>query len=98
MLDDNEFEFYSAAHRKGVEAIKTYRAETGATLKDVPLERLVRPALTVYEKYTGYKAESGQFHHLWHHVVSNYGSPCKLCGKNLRTPKAKYCVECGENV
>ena len=32
---------------------------------------------------------------IMHHRIEYFGADCPICSKSLRTPKAKYCVECG---
>ena len=50
-------------------------------------------ALERYFQLSGYRETN--INALWHHRVSQYGPPCKVCGKPLRTPKAKMCAACG---
>jgi hypothetical protein len=35
---------------------------------------------------------------VWHHIIRQYGPPCSVCGKPLRTPRAKMCAACGAEV
>lgn len=50
-------------------------------------------ALQLYEEMTGFRETN--INAIWHHRIANYGSSCGHCGKPLRTPKAKFCAECG---
>ena len=48
--------------------------------------------LREYERITG--CHETRPAALYHHLVGLYGSPCKWCGKPLRTPRAKLCGSC----
>jgi hypothetical protein len=56
-------------------------------------DRLKQESLERYWEVTGF-AESN-INAVWHHVISQYGRPCAVCGKPLRTPRAKLCAACG---
>jgi hypothetical protein len=43
--------------------------------------------LAEYEKITGFKETNPNA--VYHHELSLYGSPCKRCGKPMRTPRAR---------
>jgi rRNA maturation endonuclease Nob1 len=32
---------------------------------------------------------------IWHHRLSDYGPPCRACGRLLRTKRARVCAACG---
>jgi hypothetical protein len=49
--------------------------------------------LAEYERLTGFKETNPNAVH--HHVASQYGPPCRECGKPFRTPKASFCAACG---
>lgn len=92
MLDDQEFAEIVPLHTLGMESVKEYRAETGAPLVSVPLAECFEAMLTRYEAITGYKETNPNA--VWHHRISLYGPPCTICGKPLRSPKAKLCGNC----
>ncbi|WP_144395608.1 hypothetical protein [Pleionea sediminis] len=98
MPDGVEYEEYANIHRECLSAIKEYREKHGVSLSETPLEELREPAYKKYEQLTGFKPPKDSFDHFWHHNADKFGEPCKNCGRNLRTNKAKYCAECGETV
>src|SRR5262245_56787037 len=51
-------------------------------------------ALDCYHRLTGVRETNPNA--LWHHRISQYGLPCRHCGKPLRTIKAARCIACGE--
>jgi hypothetical protein len=53
------------------------------------------PALAVYRRITGDTEAAGD---VIHHRISTYGPPCQVCGKPLRTPRAKLCAACWARV
>jgi hypothetical protein len=52
-------------------------------------------ALRRYNELTGFGETV--MNALWHHRVSLYGPPCRMCQKPLRTPRAQWCAACGAN-
>ena len=93
MLDESEFEVVRKAHSRGIQAVKDYRQQNGASLRDTPIAQLHQPVQDAYERLTG----ATGFHqdHILKHRLSLYGPPCSACGKPLRTPLAKMCAACG---
>jgi len=78
MLDDEEFQRDSALFNSGA--------------ADGIRERAFDPLLPEYERSTGVHETNPNA--VYHHVLSMYGSPCKRCGKPLRTPQARLCGSC----
>jgi hypothetical protein len=92
MLDEHEWE-QMQPHLHGRSAhIMQYRRTYG-----VPLDEAVRHgydgALELYSAITGFRETNPNA--LWHHRASQFGPPCRVCGKPLRTPRAKLCAACG---
>ena len=50
-------------------------------------------ALAKYLELTGFKETNVQA--LWHHSLGQFGPPCRICGRLLRTSSARFCAECG---
>lgn len=98
MPEEFEYARYRKVHKECLESIKRYREEHQVSLEETPLEELREPAYSLYEQITGYRPKQKSFDHLWSHSVKAFGPECKSCGKNLRTPKAKHCAECGADV
>src|SRR5580658_6840817 len=48
--------------------------------------------LAEYERITGLGETNPNA--IFHHRLSDYGPPCRHCGKPLRTPQAKLCGSC----
>jgi len=92
MLEEHEAtELYAALH-EATRRAKQYREETQVSLEDTPLDMLFQPALDIYEQVTGFRET--RYERLYHHVVAEYGPPCRSCGRPLRTPTAKLCASC----
>lgn len=49
-------------------------------------------ALSEYNRITGYCETNPNA--IYHHRLSLYGTPCRACGKPLRSPSAKLCGSC----
>ncbi len=50
-------------------------------------------ALDAYEQITGVRLDHPD--QLYVVRLSDYGRPCPECAKPFRTPRAKFCAECG---
>ena len=92
MLDEDEWSRIKALLTNRIEAIKRYREETGASLKDALRDCREQPVLEEYRCITGFQETN--VNALWHHRLSLYGSPCVDCGRRLRTPASSGCVDC----
>jgi len=65
---------------------------TSLRLKGIRASDSFGPVLAEYERITGLKETNPNA--IYHHRLSLYGSPCRFCGKPLRTPQAKICGSC----
>jgi len=92
MLDDAEWERLNPLLSQGLRDVKAYREAHGARLEDTPRAQFFQPALEEHERITGIRASD--FDALMHHRLSRLGPPCRMCGRRLRTPKAKLCGAC----
>jgi hypothetical protein len=95
MLTDQEWEQVAPLLRQMTSQIQSYRERTGANLEAAIRLGYEQPALTKYRELTGF--EETNVSALWHHRLSNYGPPCRHCGKLLRTDAARRCFECGHD-
>jgi len=92
MLDEQEYAEIASLFRAGMQSVKEYCNETGASPKTVPLVERFAPMLSRYEVMTGYSETNPNA--VMHHRLSLYGPPCSRCGKPLRTPMARICGCC----
>jgi hypothetical protein len=95
-LDEAEWSQVEPLLQKSVRGVKQFRERTGATIEEALGENRATAALAKYSHLTGYFETNADA--IWHHRLSDYGGPCAHCGELLRTPRAKYCVECGRTV
>ena len=60
------------------------------------IDERFKPVREAYERLTGLAT----CHHnaIMHHRIATYGPLCHVCGKPLRTPRARFCAACGEPV
>jgi hypothetical protein len=56
-------------------------------------EALRLESLERYREVTGFVETN--INAVFPHIISLYGRPCGVCGKPLRTPRAKMCAACG---
>lgn len=83
MLD--EAEFREASRLYGA-MFKTENA--GRTIQ----ERSV-PLIDYHERITGVRETNPNA--ILHHGLELYGPPCAVCTRPYRTPRARFCVSCG---
>ena len=93
MLDERDWQQIGAPEGNLVRAMKDYQKAHGVSLA-VAKEEAPKQILARYKSLTGF--EETNVNALYHHCVELYGPPCHVCGKPLRTPVARRCVECGE--
>jgi hypothetical protein len=94
MLDDEEWERVSPLMRNPVAKIKQYRQIHHVSLLEAKQKGYGQDALDLYFEITGYRETNADA--LWHHRQSVFGPPCRARGKPLRTPRARFCAECGD--
>lgn len=92
MLDEAEYAEIASLYSECTRAVKEFRERWNAPLNEVPVKELYQPVRTRYLELTGVDEPNHLV--ILHHRLSNYGPPCKSCGKPLRTPKAKLCGAC----
>jgi hypothetical protein len=81
MLDEDE---YRIAHELYGKGFKNPVRNIEVRFKEL---------LDYYHKITGLVETNPNG--LMHHRIALYGPPCERCGTPYRTPKATFCVACG---
>ena len=92
MLDEIEFAEVRTVHQQCITATKEFRRGSGLPMDHASVKERMLPLLLLYEQMTGYVETNPNA--VMHHRLSQYGPPCKRCGKPLRTPLAKVCGAC----
>ena len=93
MLTEPEWAQVAPLLSKSVQDIKSFREDTGASLKVAVQQGFDRAALDKYRELTG--AIEANIGALWHHRLADCGPPCDSCGRPMRTKEARFCAECG---
>lgn len=93
MLEENEWLKVSPILDNMVLKIKEYRDVNKCGLKEAQLA-VGKQALDIYSEITGISETN--YLALYHHRLSLFGNECANCKHLLRTPKAKYCANCGK--
>ena len=93
MLDEAEFSRVSQQYAAAMKRIKEFRQVQNVTLANIRLDDFFQSVMDEYAKITGWR----DIHHnaIIHHRATLYGPDCPSCGRPLRTPKARLCMECG---
>jgi hypothetical protein len=96
MLDEREYAEAFRLYGECMQGAKAFRQKWGVPLEGAGIDERLRPVREWYGRLTGLP----NCHHnaIMHHRLSNFGDPCKVCGKPLRTPRAKMCAACGSRV
>jgi len=93
MLDEEQYAEVNELYRECMSATKELREKWGLPLGVIGVEERMQPVTLWYEQETGM---AGCYHNaVMHHRLSLYGQPCPSCGRPFRTPRAKFCAECG---
>jgi hypothetical protein len=96
MLDEPEFESIQEAYRSGAEEVKHARRLADRPLIKSDTARIAAGVVARYFELTGVVGlDSGE---ILRHRLSRLGPRCQKCGKELRSPRAKKCLECGHGV
>ena len=93
MLDEQEYAAVSRIYGAAVRATKEYRKKYGVPLAKCSMDERFRPVCDEYERITGFKETNHNA--VMHHRIQLYGPTCPGCARPLRTPKARFCAECG---
>ena len=96
MLDEQEWEQVLPHLTEGIRRMREIREARGMSLLQAKMKVYGDGALQRYFEITGFRETN--VNALWHRRLSNFGPPCSSCGKLLRTPRAKFCAECGTPV
>jgi hypothetical protein len=94
MLDEEEFTIVAQLYGAAFSATKEFREQHGLSLGSLSIEERFRPALDAYERLTGLRETNANA--VMHHRLALFGPPCMACGKPLRSPRARRCMECGK--
>lgn len=92
MMEEHEWEQVSPLLANMVSKIKEYRSNHNCDLATAK-RSVLDIACQKYNELTGFNETNGNA--LWHHRLIIWGPECTNCGQLLRTPRAKYCVNCG---
>lgn len=87
MLNDEEFAELRKLYSECMRNTSGHTTELG-------IAGMFRPLIEKHEAMTG--VQETNHNAIIHHELALYGSPCKRCGKLLRTPTTSKCFECGE--
>ena len=93
MLEEHEWDLVEPHLANSIQQIKNYREKHDCSLAVARAQGYGLEALRVYEQLTGYRETNADA--LWHHRISQFGPPCRVCDKPLRTASATICAACG---
>lgn len=93
MLTEQEWAEVEPLLNRAIRDVQDYRKLHNVGLKEAKDKALGSSALAKYNEITGFNETN--VNAIWHHRASLFGPICKHCGKPIRTPRAKFCAECG---
>jgi hypothetical protein len=92
LLNEDEWELLSPIAEHIGEAMRSYRARTGGTIIEAQAF-VAQRILEQFNRISGFNETN--YLAVLHHRRALFGPQCSSCGFLLRTPKAKYCANCG---
>ncbi|MDX8351927.1 hypothetical protein [Cognatiyoonia sp. IB215182] len=92
LLDEEEWSVLKPHLDNRLNEIKEYREQHHCSISEAAAKSSAS-SLRVYEQLTGARLDHPD--QLWRVRRTQYGPVCTQCGKPLRTPRAKFCAECG---
>ena len=93
MLNEQEYVEALRLYRECMKGAKEFREQRNVPLATASIDERFRPVREWYEQLTG--VPDCHENAIMHHRLSNLGNPCRVCGKPLRSPRAKLCAGCG---
>jgi hypothetical protein len=96
MLDEQEYAEAVRLYGECMKDVKEFRQRWNVPLASANAGERFRPIREWYEQLTG--VPGCHENAIMHHRLSEFGSPCPVCGKPLRSPRAKLCAACGAAV
>jgi hypothetical protein len=96
MLDEQEYAEALRRYGECMKATKEFRQRWNVPLEDASIHQRFGPLREWYQRISGFP--DCHQNAILHHRVSNFGAPCRVCGKPLRSPRARLCAACGAAV
>jgi hypothetical protein len=96
MLDEPEFASVQESYRAGAEGVKHARRSADRPLSKSDTARIAAGVTARYLELTGFSGLDCE--EILRHRLARLGPPCQKCGKELRSPRAQKCLECGHGV
>ena len=91
-LEESEWRLFAPHLNRTVNAIKEYRKEHGVGLKEAKTA-VEDSTVAAFREITGYTLPDWSA--AYHHRLADKGPECPNCGQLFRTPRAKFCANCG---
>jgi len=95
MLDESEFASVQEIYQARAHEVKLARTSEGRSLTASDSAAIASSVAARYFELTGASGLDTQ--EILRHGLSRFGPPCPNCGKELRTPRARKCLECCSN-
>ena len=92
MLSEEEYAEASRLYSQCMTDTKELRQQSGLSLEYASIDERFRSLREWYERLTGVPCHQNA---IMHHRLRLFGDPCRVCGRLLRSPRAKRCAACG---
>ena len=94
LLSEEDYKAVAVHLRNRIDDIKRYRKKHNCSLEEALAKANGgQKALAAFEKVTGVRLNHPDEIYIARRAL--YGRQCGNCGKPVRTPRAKFCAECG---